>query len=252
MVETAAELSVAIGLLAVLLGALELGYRAGRREIAASGSAPASSQVGAIQGAILGLLGLLLAFSFAAAGTRFLERQDLITTEANAIGTAVLRADLIDEPQRSALRAALRDYTVFRIGVNKRAVFEMDPADAAEFERMHARIWNAARDGVVARPTATLAVLNPVNDVIDLFTTRLAASKKHLPVPVLALLVLCSALATAITGYACGIAERTRSPLSLALALLIGASLWITVDLDYPRVGLLQLSDAALEDLKFE
>jgi len=61
-----------------------------------------------LQGAILGLLGLLLAFSFAAAGARFLERQDLIVQEANAIGTAYLRADLLDELYRSELRAALK------------------------------------------------------------------------------------------------------------------------------------------------
>jgi hypothetical protein len=250
--QIAAELSILVGLLAVLIAALEVGYRAGRRKFLIPAGAETSSQVGAIQGAILGLLGLLLAFSFAAAGSRFLERQDLITEEANAIGTALLRADLLAEAERSELRAALRDYTQRRIEVSKKLRFTMDPADAAEFARMHTRIWNAARAGVAARPAAVLAVLNPVNDVIDLHTTRLAAGRKHVPKPVLGLLVLCSALATAITGYACGVSDRSRSPLSVALALLIAAALWITIDLDYPRIGLLQLDDAPLEELRFE
>jgi hypothetical protein len=248
----AAELSIVIGLLAVLIAALEVGYRAGSRRLFAPADADVSSQTGAIQGAILGLLGLLLAFSFAAAGTRFLERQDLITREANAIGTAVLRADLLGEPERSELRAALRDYTKRRLEVSKKVRFVMDPADAVAFQQMHTRIWNAARAGVAARPTALLAVLNPVNELIDLHTTRLAASRKHLPIPVLGLLVVCSAIATSITGYACGIADRRRSPSSIALALLIGAALWITIDLDYPRIGLLQLDDTPLEELRFE
>jgi hypothetical protein len=250
--QIAVELAIVGTLLAVLLTALEAGYRAGGRKFLTPAGAETSSQVGAIQGAILGLLGLLLAFSFAAAGTRFLERQDLITQEANAIGTALLRADLLAEPERSELRAALRDYTKLRLAVSKKVRFVMDPADAAEFARMHTRIWNAARAGVAARPTAVLAMLNPVNDLIDLHTTRLAASRKHLPLPVLGLLVLCSALATAITGYACGVSDRRRSPLSFALALLIGAALWITIDLDYPRIGLLQLDDTPLEGLSFE
>jgi hypothetical protein len=250
--QIAAELSVAIGLLVVLVAALEAGFRAGCRRLFTPTGAEVSSQTGPIQGAILGLLGLLLAFSFAAAGSRFLERQDLITQEANAIGTAFLRADLLAEPERSELRAALRDYTRHRLAVAKKVRFVMDPADVAESGRMQARIWSAARAGVAARPAALLAVLNPVNEVIDLHTTRLAASRKHVPMPVLGLLVLCSALATAITGYACGVADRRRSPLSGALAILIGAALWITIDLDYPRMGLLRLDDAPLEELRFE
>jgi hypothetical protein len=163
-----------------------------------------------------------------------------------------LRADLLPDRERSELRAALRDYTKLRLEVSRKVLFVIDPADAAEFVRLHARIWDAATAGVAARPAATLAVLNPVNEVIDLHTTRLAASRKNVPKPVLALLVVCSALATAITGYACGVSDRRRSPLSLALALLICAALWITIDLDYPRVGMLQLDDTPLEELSFE
>lgn len=117
MIPIIQDISIAAGLLLLLLVALEAGFRIGRR---ATGGADASlsSQVGAIQGALLGLLGLLLAFSFAAAGARFLERQDLIVQEANAIGTAYLRADLLDEPHRSELRAALRRYTENRIEIS--------------------------------------------------------------------------------------------------------------------------------------
>jgi hypothetical protein len=252
LLQIASGILVALTLLAVLAAALEGGFRSGCRKYLTPANAEVSSQIGAIQGAILGLLGLLLAFSFAAAATRFMERQDQIVAEANAIGTAFLRADLLDEPQRSELRASLRDYTRRRVEVFGHLQFVMDPADAAEFARLQARIWQAARVGVAAVPSATLAVLNPVNEVIDLHTTRLAASRKHLPMPVLGLLVACSALALAVTGYACGIADRRRSPLSIALAILIGAALWITIDLDYPRIGLLQLDDTPLAELGFE
>src|SRR5690242_12223505 len=102
------DLLVALALLILFLIALELGFRRGRR--AAAADPQASPQVSAVLGALLGLLGLLLAFSFAAAGTRFLERQDLIVTEANAIGTAYLRADMLSAPHREALRTALKDY----------------------------------------------------------------------------------------------------------------------------------------------
>jgi hypothetical protein len=251
MIALVEDTGLAVGLLAVLLGALEIGYRAGRRE-ARDVHPVASAQIGAIQGAVLGLLGLLLAFSFAAAGTRFLERQDLITQEANAIGTAYLRADLLEEPHASDLRAALRRYTEYRIAVSSHLRGALDPAIAAEVERQHAEIWKAASAGVAARPAVALAVLGPVNDVIDLHATRVAAGRKHLPLPVTMLLVTCSLLAIAVIGYANGLGGERVAPLTLPLAFLIASALWITVDLDHPRAGLIRLSDAPLQALKLE
>jgi hypothetical protein len=244
------DLLIAAGLFVLLLGALEAGFRAGRR--GSAGPHPRTEQIGAVQGAILGLLGLLLAFSFAAAGGRFLERQDLIVQEANAIGTAYLRADLLDEPQRSELRAALARYTAQRIEASNRLRSGLEPADAADVERLHARIWSAAVAGAKARPAVTLAVLPPVNEVIDLHSTRVAAGRKHIPGLVLGLLIACSTLAVGVIGYGCGLAHERSAPLTVALVVLIGAALWITVDLDHPRAGLIRLSDEPLKALRFE
>jgi hypothetical protein len=245
------DISIAAGLLLLLLVALEAGFRIGRRAIGGA-DASLSSQVGAIQGALLGLLGLLLAFSFAAAGARFLERQDLIVQEANAIGTAYLRADLLDEPHRSELRAALRRYTENRIEISGRLRAGTQPADREEVERLHAQIWSATLEGVTARPATMLAVLAPVNEVIDLHATRLAAARKRLPRLVMGLLIACCVVAVAVIGYGCGLGGRRRAPLTVSLALLIGVSVWITIDLDHPRAGLMQLSDAPLKALRFE
>ncbi len=245
------DLLIAGGILALLLIALEVGFVVGRR--ATTDADPrASAAVGAVQGAILGLLGLLLAFTFAAAGGRFLERQDLIVQEANAIGTAYLRADLLDEPYRSELRAALKRYTEHRIDLSSRLRHGIEPAVLAEIDRLHARIWSAAIAGVTAKSSVIMGVLIPINEVIDLHATRLAAGRKRLPPIIMALLMACSLLAVGVTGYVCGMGGRRRAPLTVALAFLIGAALWITVDLDSPRAGLLQLSDAPLKALKFD
>jgi len=244
------DISIGVGILVLLTFAQEAGFRLGRRAFEEA-DPRAAGQVGAIQGAILGLLGLLLAFSFAAAGSRFLEKQDLIVTEANAIGTATLRADLIDEPQRSALRAALKEYTEYRVRLSAYLRSGLPAGASDEIDRQHARIWNAAVSGVATRPAAVLAVVDPVNEVIDLHSTRLAAGKKHLPMVVLVLLIACSLLAIGVIGYGSGMGGRRRVPLTLSLTLLVGAALWITIDLDHPRAGLLQLNDAPLKDLKF-
>lgn len=245
------EALVAVALLAGLAAAVELGFRAGVR--ATAGSDPlAVSQVGAIQAAILGLLGLLLAFSFAAAGGRFLERQDLITVEANAIGTATLRADLLDEPHRTALINALRDYTHKRLEVSKNLARGIDPQVLAEVEAYHDVIWNAAITGVNAKPATLLGVLPPVNDVIDVHSTRLSAGRKRLPALVMGLLIACSLMAMLVIGYGSGMGGRRRAAFTMALAILIAAGLWITIDLDHPRAGLMQLNDAPLKALKFD
>ncbi len=246
---------VAVGLFAGLLCVVELGYRAGRRATVRrrdDPNSPSAGQLGAIQGAILGLVGLLLGFSYAGAASRFIERQALVVEEANAISTAYLRTGLLDEPHRSDLRTLLRDYTQVRAAtfehLQVRAILER-MNDAA---RMHAPIWSAAQAGVEARPAVTMAVLVPVNQVIDLQTVRLAAFRRHLPPLVIGLLGVCASFALAAIGYGCGIAGRRNLPFTGALAIVVAAAVWTTLDLDYPRLGFIRLDDTALRAIDFD
>jgi hypothetical protein len=172
--------------------------------------------------------------------------------EANAIGTAALRADLISEPHRSELRAALQEYTSHRIGISTGLRAGLSREAVEEIERLHARIWSAALAGVTGHPPVVIPVLDPVNTVIDLHATRIAAGRKHLPLLVMGLLIACSALAVGVIGYGSGIGGRRRAPLTIPLAILIATALWITIDLDHPRAGMLRLSDVPLQKLKFE
>jgi hypothetical protein len=122
-------------------------------------------------------------------------------------------------------------------------------ADAAEVDRMHASERSDGREG----PAATMiGVLPPINDVIDLHATRVAAGRKHIPKLVMGLLIACSALAMGVIGYGCGIGGHRRAPLTGSLAVLIAAALWITYDLDHPRIGLMTLSDEPLKALRFD
>jgi hypothetical protein len=243
------EIAVAAGLLSGLLIAFEIGFRIGRN---AKGDDGGSGQVGAIQGAVLGLLGLLLAFCFSGAAGRFLERQDLIVQEANAIGTSYLRADLLDDPHRSDLREALRAYAEHRIGVSHRLHQGLDSEHSAQVEQFHADLWRIASAGIDSKPGAMLGVLPPINDVIDLHSTRVAAGCRHLPMLVVALLIGCSLLALAVMGYGAAISGHRRASLTASLTILIGLSLWVTIDLDHPRAGLIQLSDEPLRALQFD
>ncbi|MBX3355439.1 MAG: hypothetical protein KF724_07045 [Phycisphaeraceae bacterium] len=240
-----------VALIAVLMICVEIGYRSGARHRADNDpSAPA--QVGAIQGALLGLLGLLIAFSFAAAAQRFIDRQDLITMDANAIGTAFLRAELLEEPMRYDLQVALRDYRDSRLRVPKMIVEGRIVEALAESDAMHSRIWNAAIQGVRSNPEYAVVVLDPVNELIDLQTTRLSAGRKRVPKLVLGILLLCSFIGCGLIGFSCGLAGRRRWFLTGSLALLLAATINVTLELDDSRSGLLQLNDAPLIDMKME
>ncbi|MBX3359094.1 MAG: hypothetical protein KF745_11795 [Phycisphaeraceae bacterium] len=245
----AVQIGVPLLLVACLLASVEIGYRVGRRRLRGSDSVKVF-ETGAIQGAMLGLLGLLLGFSFAGAAGRFIERQDLISREANAIGTAYLRSDLLDETHGAALRAALAAYVDHRVVTSRSLQRGLTTQAAAEIAEFHRRLWRAARAGVEARPPTMVLVIGSVNEVIDLHAARIAAGRKHLPALVLALLLCCSILSLGVMGYAGALSRHRNTTMTSVIAILIGAALWTTIDLDWSRIGLIRVSDSALVELQ--
>lgn len=236
-----------LSILACLVLSLEIGFRLGVRGKAShdTGAAPL---VGAVQGAVLGLLGLILAFSFGGAATRFLDRQDLIVLESNALGTAWLRADLLPPENAAALRAALRRYTEHRLEVSSHLSFRPPtPAELSALEGFQSECWTAAVAGMERRPATAAVVAPAVNDVIDIHSLRMAAGRKRLPALVLGLLGGCSILAAAVLGLGCGLGGRRRLSMTVPVLVLIALTLAVTLDLDNPRAGTLQISDAPLE-----
>lgn len=252
MSESIPPVAAALLVLALLVGvgvAFELGFRLGRTRSERYRDHE-SPQVGAIQGATLGLLALLLGFSFAGAADRFLMRQDLVVREANAIGTAWLRAELLAPPHRDALRASLAGYAALQLelGAALRGTESQDIED--RIAAAQDVIWRTALEGVADRPDRIRPVLEPVNEAIDLHASRMSAITLHLPTPVLVLIVASSLLAMAVLGYGCGLGGVRILPMTAPLAILIVAALWLTVDLDRPRAGLIQVNDEPLRALR--
>ncbi|OYW20191.1 MAG: hypothetical protein B7Z55_07655 [Planctomycetales bacterium 12-60-4] len=245
------ELATIVGLVGGMLLATELCYRAGRWQ--AQRTTADKAQLGTIQGAILALLGLLLGFSFSGAATRFVDRQDHIVEEANAIGTAYLRADLLPPAHRDALQDCLRRYATSRV----RWFVDYTPARypelASETASLHNEMWQAALAGIQETPQFAVTVLPPINDVIDLHTSRIAAGRRHMLVLIVVMLFICALIAMATVGYGCGLDGHRATTLTSALCLLVATVLWITIDLDYPRDGLIRIDQQpileALESL---
>ncbi|SRR6056297_1546214 len=240
---TATELVLAVVFLVLLLAAVEVG-----RLLAARHLRQGAEQVmdtGAIQGAMLGLLALLLGFSFGGASSRFVERQDLVVSDANAISTTWLRAGMLEDDSADVLRAELERYLARRIGVSA-DLTALEPEVLIEIAGFHDRIWQQAMAASARSPEHHVAVLESINEMIDVSDLRVAAAQRHLPEAILLLLVICSLMTLLVIGYAGVMSGMRRTVLTRALAGLIALALLATVDMDHGRIGFIQVSDQPL------
>lgn len=253
-------ISYLIGLLAlvgVFCGML-LMMETGRRLRGRRGPDPdAEAGLGNVQGAIFGLAGLLIAFTFSGAASRFEARRQLLVEEANAIGTAYLRLDLLPAASQDQLRADFRAYVDKRLAIY-RALPDIDSAKSllAESVDLQNKIWQqavaACRQQQVNGNAVTSLVMASLNDMIDITTTRTVALKTHPPAMIfvtLAVMVLAGAL---FVGYGLGSRQWWSRLHTIGYAMLLTFALYVIVDLEFPRMGMMQISslDQLLVDVR--
>ncbi len=245
---------IGCGLLVVLLLANELGFRIGSRvRSQRKDGAAASGDLGAIQGAVLGILGLLLAFTYSFASTRHNTRKELLVREANAIHTAHLRAGLLPEPRRSELQAILVRYVDSRL-VNPEVAHDQAKLTEAvrRSEQVLAALWPAASRDITSRAPNIIdsIVFQGLNTVIDLHTERMAAFNYRIPGVILWLLLVVAGMAMALTGFSGGSGGRRNLFFTTTLALLVTAVLIVILDLDHPVSGLIRVDQQSMIQLR--
>lgn len=239
---------VALGLLVGLLVLLEVGRRVGQRQRAAAGDA-SNEGLGALSGAVFGLMGLLVAFTFSSAATKFDWRRSLIAQEANSVGTAWLRIDLLPTAEQPGFREKFRTYLDERLASYRampdvtKALFHAERATALQSE-----IWTDAVRATSGDHRASTLLLPAINDMIDITTTRMMATKTHPPVVIFGLLIAVALACALLAGHGLG-GRTTRSWLHMiAFAVILAFSVYVILDLEFPRIGLIRL-DAADEVL---
>jgi hypothetical protein len=251
------ELIVVLGALALfasLLALLELGGRLGARELARNPSATAGTS--AMEGAVFALLGLLVAFTFFGAASRFDDRRKLIVDETNAIGTAYLRLDLLPPSVQPELRDAFRRYIDQRLAVY-RALPDLTASKIA-FERaneMQQQIWAkavAASTASGSHPDSAKLLLPALNQMIDIATTREMALQMHPPPVVFGLLFILMLLSALLAGYAMATSKTRNWLYRVAFAFTLAGTAWVILDFEFPRFGLIRVDafDHALVDLR--
>ena len=231
----------------LIAGAAEVGAWIGQRS---RGGATSGSDIGTLTSAALGLVALLLAFSFSLSLSRYDARRSQVLEEANAIGSTANFALMLPEPAREPILGLLRDYTAVRIGLG----IPFDPAkfqrDVARSLELQTRLWQQAV-AVTAQAPQSLAVyrfVGSLNEMNNIHERRLTALRNHVPVAVMFMLTGTAMVAMGFTGFNAGVVGARRHLTTFIMAVTVALLIMLIVDLDRPYRGLIQVPVQALVD----
>jgi hypothetical protein len=192
----------------------------------------------AIEGAVFGLFGLLLAFSFSGAVSRYDAHRALLTQERNDIGTAYLLLSLLPQQAQPELRQLFRDYTSSRLHLFDAVGMEVSP----ETTSLQNLIWQrsiSAASAPGANPDATKLLLPALSQMIDITAIRQNAFNMHPPPVIFLLLFLFSCGSAFMAGYSMKVGERDWIyPIALAAAVTL--TIYATLEIEFPRQGVIR------------
>lgn len=237
--------------LLLMLACSEAGFRAGHR---ARGSVDESmrSRITIFEGAMLGVLGLLLAFTMSMGAARFDMRRQLVVEESNAIGTTWLRSKMLPAPENAEFARLLHQYVDTRVQfATVRSLREL-PVRREKEARLQDALWLYATAFAARDPRSVPAglLLQTLNQLIDLEATRWASFWGHVPQSIIYVNVLIAMLAATLLGYGFGLIGKRHMVSTLILAVSISSVLAVIVDLDRPWQGFIRVSQQPMIDLQ--
>ena len=242
-----------LGLWVCLVLALEVGRRIGLGRLGAA-SEESRSGIGVVDGAVFGLLGLLLGFSFNGAAARFDKRRELVAEEANTMGTAWQRVDVLGADQQPQIRRLFREYLdALLASYRERPDSDDLTRHPASVTRAQDALWLAAVAECLTRrgEQARMLLLPALNDAFGAVDRERMARKIHPPKLIVGTLGLSAIGAAVFAGYALANAGRNWIYI-VSVATSIAVATFVIFELEYPRLGLLRLDamDRELADLR--
>ena len=246
---------IVVVLFCAMIAFNEVGFRAGRF-VQARTDSEFKSLTGSIQASILGLLALLLGFTFSMSMQRYDNRSMALIDEANTIGTAQLRAQLLPEQFREEAGSLLQQYTRLRVEIGQLDLTKARERNAynVKIVDLQNRLWSlaVAATEVDPRPVTTGTFVTSLNDVIDSQGKRNALLQMQVPEVVLLLLFVVFISSGGIMGYSAGLSgTRMFAPIAL-VSTLIALIVFIIVDLDRPKRGLILVNQGPMVELLHE
>ena len=233
---------------------LELGSRLGARHLR-EGKGQLKETLSVIDAPIFALFGLLVAFTFNSSLNRFEGRRNMIVEEANNIGTAYLRLNLLPADDCRVLQQLFREYTDSRI-----RTYQLIPdtqAVVAEYQRsqnLQKEIWCESLLSVSksTTPLPGMQLIPALNAMFDITTSRMSAMQFHPPIVIFGMLLAFCLISSLLVGYQlAGMEKRARVHQALFIA-TITLTCYVILDIEYPRVGLIRMdaADAILRDVR--
>ena len=237
-----------IGVTLLILLSFEIGFQIGEHTRSRyDKDAPIS--LGPMVGGLLGMLGFVLAFTYSMAASQHDLRKQYVLDEANVVGTAYLRADLLDEQHQKELKRLLREYVDVRL---QGARDENLKAAITRSVELHDLLWIQASSVAKTAPsTNTSLVIQAINEVIDMHEKRVSAGvRNRIPGSIWIALFIISTLTMITMGTQVGLTGKRRLVAIIPLALAFAALATVVVDLDRPQQGLITVSQQAMVDLQ--
>ncbi|MGB6019549.1 MAG: hypothetical protein WBF77_08125 [Sulfurimonadaceae bacterium] len=201
----------------------------------------------------MGMLAFVLAFTFAMAAAQHNLRKQNVLDEANAVSTAYLRADLVDEPQRREVKKLLQEYVDIRLqAAAASADTETVKTIITRSVELHGLLWSEVSSAAKKDPnTNTGLLIQSINKVIDMHEKRItAALRNRIPGSIWLTLLAISALAMMTIGSQAGLSKSRRLVAVIPLIMAFAALTTVVVDLDRPQKGLIKVSQEAMIDLQ--
>jgi hypothetical protein len=235
-----------VGLLLLLIA--EVGYRMGV-SIPVREDEAAKSEIGGYQGAVLGLLALLLGFTFSMALTHYDLRRNLVVQEANSIGTTYLRASFLPGEARDISRRLLCDYVQLR--TREDASLADQSLLSKQAAGIQAALWKQTESAAALAPTPiTASYITSLNETIDLASTRLAAARYRVPGALWLLLLIVAIFGMWAAGFSAGVNGKRALFLTIGLPVLITLVLLLITDISSPRRGLIRNDESSMLELR--
>jgi hypothetical protein len=242
--------AVALIILAIIAGVTTAGIVLGRSLW--KHSETLREPLGTAQGALLGVVALVLAFGLSLAVGRYEDRRAAVVAEANAIGTTYLRAQLLAEPVRDRSLALLRDYTDLALRISSEVPGSPAMAKTITAENtIQRQLWGLAGQAIGAAPVASAPRLyvDSLNATIDQQTVRISGLSNRVPTAVLVFELIGAAIALGLLGSYLSLLGRGYLVVVLVVP-LVTVLLLVTFDLDRPTRGLITVPSTPLQSLR--
>ena len=233
-------------LVVAIVAVAEFGWLVGRR----ASARVADKDAGSMATAALGLLALLIAFTYSMALARYDQRRALVLQEANAIGSTANFALMLPQADQPPIMDMLRQYTKLRLDLGVPYDDAKMKGDIVQSNALLGRLWQSAVAGTAAAPQSLplyryVASLNQTNNIAE---ARITALRNHVPVEILMMLSGTALIAMGFVGYAAGVAGVNRQVPMVIMSALLAFLIVVTQDLARPDRGAIEVSTQALQD----